>query len=167
MDHGGSTAWRRMRRISLSRNISICNVRRMKPINAQIKDNIADFLKTRSLYVIRVLRAAESVRDRKKISHVIACKHIRHSMVSQSPCTNDCTPNGLYVQLWCNASCITKWKARRGYCLSPPSLFQEIHSTREIAPSRTKRNGSRRFYYTALKPGRLPLQSYGSKLGAF
>lgn len=39
----------------------------MKPINVQIKGNIADFLKTRSLYVIRVLRAAESVRDRQKI----------------------------------------------------------------------------------------------------
>lgn len=41
-------------------------------------------------------------------------------------------------------------------------LLREIHSAREIAP-RTKRNGSRRFYYTALKPGRLPLQSYRSE----
>lgn len=43
MDHVGSTAWRRTRRISLSRNIGICNVCRMKPINVQIKGNIADF----------------------------------------------------------------------------------------------------------------------------
>jgi len=44
------------------------------------------------------------------------------------------------------------------------SLLREIHSTREIAPPLTKRNESRRFYYAALKPSGLALQSYRSKL---
>lgn len=69
--------------------------------------------------------------------------------------------DGLYVRLRCNASCITERRARRSI-----SLLRGIHSTREIAPPRTKRDDPRRFYYTALKPGRLPLQSYRSKLAA-
>lgn len=123
------------------------------------------FFLTLSVCVVYACHAAASERDpekkEKNSSRVIACKHIWRSIVSQSPWTDDSIPDGLYVRLRCNASCTTERRACRSI-----SLLRGIHSTREIAPPRTKRNGPRRFYYMALKPGRLPLQSYRSKLVA-
>lgn len=132
-------------------------VRRTKPVNVQIEgpaDFYAKFVLARA--TASETRSEESARAR---ARVIAREHIRRPIVSQSPLRpDDRMPD---FTSGCDATRAALPNGKR----AAASLLREIHSAREIAP-RTKRNGSRRFYYTALKPGGLPLQSYRSKLGA-
>lgn len=145
--------------IILTRKTRICNVSWIKPINVHVEDNLTDFFFTRSLCVVHACHTAAFERDPKKkeekSSRVIACKHIRRSRWFRDRCARSYFGRALPCSCDATRAALPKRRARRSI-----SLLRGIHSTREIAPPRTKRNGLRRFYYTALKPGRLPLQSY-------
>lgn len=112
---------------------------------------------------IRLNPNAIEKKEGKKNLRVIACKHIRRSRWFRDRYGRRIGYFERALPFSCDATrvALPKRRARHGI-----SLLRGIHSTREIAPPRTKRNGLRRFYYTALKPGRLPLQSYRSKLQA-
>lgn len=137
----------------------------MKRINFQIKGNMVEILKTVSFYVIRArpkpcsqIRTWSEKNSRLwSLANIFDARWSRNRRWTNDPVLSD----ELYIRLWCNASCITERREPRNFSL------WGIHPTREIALPRAKRNGLRRFYYTALKPGRLPLQSYRSKLAPF
>lgn len=123
----------------LSRKICIRNVRQRN------RCNFANLFRSKiqSLYIVQARtvqlnsNAIEKKKGRKG-SHVIACKHIQHLMVSQSSWTNDRTLDKL-----CH---LLRMQRELPDGESSPRfrfLLRAVHSMREIAPSRTKRNGLR------------------------
>lgn len=98
---------------------------------------------------------SKKARRARSLTNIFASRWSRERTIAPRALTSGCDATRTRV------AALRNGKAR---CSFP--FQREIHSAREIAP-RTKRNGSRRFYYTALKPSRLPLQSYRSERPPF